>query len=391
MRIQSIFRNLKWYLPVFFTIAASIGSAHADDSSLKVYLLLGQSNMVGAGHTWNTSATGPDGWNVPTLEFLTENRAYLDSLPGDVYTFKESFNPTWISTARQDVWAVHYDSGNGQNNEVRVYEDTSQGDNSDPAQPKGIQPLSVGFGFLQKIGRDKNGTSLRPSTFGIELGLGHKLGDALEGPVLLFKSSRGGTTLGADWRPPSAVSSRGGEVGANYSNSMKRFLELLDALDQDIANGALGKKYGGAKGYEVAGIVWLQGFNETVGKGVQHMPEYDQNLVDLVNDIRSADQRIPDELPIVVVESSDQNEKLNIKRQAAVEALNKARPGSAVFIETGGLKDVNYGGLNAAGKKFGDGAGFHFHSRAENFLEIGYRVGTAILDNGYTGSEKLAK
>lgn len=366
-------------------------SAEAGDTALKVYLLLGQSNMVGAGHTWNTSATGPDGWNVPTLEFLTENQAYLDSLPAEVYTFKQSFDEAWLNTAREDVWAVHYDSGNGQNNEVRVYEDTSKGDNSDPVQPRGIQPLSVGFGFLQKIGRDKNGTSLRPSTFGVELGLGHKLGDAMRGPVLLFKSSRGGTTLGANWRPPSAVASRGGEIGANYSNSMRRFLELLDGLDEDIASGSLGKKYAGATGYEVAGLVWLQGFNETVGKGVQYIPEYDQNLIDLIKDIRSADQRIPDDLPIVVVESSDQNDDLNAERKAAVQAINNAEPGSAVFIETDGLKGVNYGGLNAAGKTFSDGAGFHFHSRAENFLEMGYRIGAAILNNGYTGSEELTE
>ena len=69
--------------------------------------------------------------------------------------------------------------------------------------------------------------------------------------------------------------------------------------------------------------------------------------------------------------------------------MNAADPGSAVFIETNGLKDVNYGGLNSAGEIFSDGFGFHFHARPENFLQIGALIGDSALANGFTGSESV--
>ena len=148
-------------------------------------------------------------------------------------------------------------------------------------------------------------------------------------------------------------------------------------------------KYGGATGYEVVGLVWLQGFNDSVENQGAFIPEYDHNLVDLVNDIRAADSRIPGLLPVVVAESSDQNEDLNAERRAGVDAINRANAGTAVFIETNGLIGVNYGGPNPEGNPFSDVAAYHFHARPENYLEIGYRIGTAILDNGFTGTEDV--
>ncbi len=366
------------------------------DDTLKVYLLLGQSNMLGEGYAWDTYATDPGGWNVPTLEYLSSNQAYYNSLPDEVFTFKQAIDSTnnwagfandWLENPRSDVWAVGYNSSNGSNMQVRNTEDTTPGNNNDPVWPSGIQPLSVGFGHHQSIGSTQSGNSLRPPKFGPELGMGHSLGNALDSPVMFFKSSVGGTTLGVDWRPPSAVANRGGAVGVNYTNSMNRFIELLNQLDQDIVNGVLDDKYNGATDYEVAGVVWLQGWNESVGGGVQYIPEYDQNLFDFITDIRAADARIPDDLPIVIAESSDQNVTINAERQVGVDAINAVTPGSAVFIEMNGLKDVNYGGLNSAGAPFTSGYGYHFHARAENFIEIGYRIGQAIIDNGFTGSE----
>ena len=82
-------------------------------------------------------------------------------------------------------------------------------------------------------------------------------------------------------------------------------------------------------------------------------------------------------LPAVVVEPADNNADMNAARQQAVAVLNKEQPGSAVFVATGVLK-AGYRG------------GFHFEARAENYLEIGWRTGKAIIENGYTGSGSSA-
>ena len=110
----------------------------------------------------------------------------------------------------------------------------------------------------------------------------------------------------------------------------------------------------------MVGFVWLQGWNEQFNEkdgptSAQMIAEYADNMVDMVNDIRAADSRIPDDLPAIIVESADQNAAINAQRLAAANTLNAANSGSAVFIEMNGLVDQNYGGLNASGSPFDNG------------------------------------
>lgn len=358
--------------------------ARSDDTTLKIYLLAGQSNMEGQAYTWDNFAT-VDTWNVPSLHYMTNNQAYYNSLPQEVYSFKQAYSADWMTTARTDVWAVNYN--NNTVLQVRTTEDLWPGDNSRPVYPTGIQPLSVGFGLNGAIGVASEGTNITPSYIGVELGMGHGLGEALNSPVFLFKSATGGTTLAEDWRPPTAVNDRGGSVGPLYTSMINNFKNFLDGLDADLAGDGKLNAYNNAPGYEVAGFIWLQGWNEVAESGGAFIPEYDENLVDLVEDIRDSDSRIANDLPAVILESADQNAALNTERQAAVDALNAAQPGTAEFVRTDGLKDVNYGGLNVYGVPFSNGYGSHFHVRPENYLEIGYRTAETLLDSGYTGSE----
>jgi hypothetical protein len=369
-------------------------TAVAGNETLKVYLLAGQSNMEGQGYTWDNFAT-VNNWNVPSLDYLSgssaSSRAYLASLPESVYGFKQAFDASWMN-ARDDAWAVNYLSSNGQALQVRSVQDTAIGNDSLPAYPTGIGPLSPGFGKNGSIGSRGDGTNMTPSYFGLELGMGHNLGDAMQSPLMMFKSSKGGTTLAVNWRPPSAVADRGGAIGSNYTNTMNRFTSFLDGLDADLAGGVLDDKYGGATGYEVAGFVWMQGWNEMFNQNggptsAQMIAEYADNMVDLVEDIRAADSRIPNDLPALIVESADQHAGINVQRAAAVNTLNIANPGSAVFLEMNELINGNYGGLNASGAVFNGGYGSHFHVRPENYLEIGWRVGDAIIENNFTGTE----
>ena len=69
--------------------------------------------------------------------------------------------------------------------------------------------------------------------------------------------------------------------------------------------------------------------------------------------------------------SSDQNANLNAARQAAVATLNSEIPNSAVFFYNNDLIDPSLS------------RGYHFNEPAENYLEIGWRMGQAALDQGY--------
>jgi hypothetical protein len=373
-------------LAVCLMVVLSSGKAQgqADDSELQIYLLAGQSNMVGQAYTWEFNATGPGGWNVPTMEYLRDSPSYIDALPDDVYSFKDHFNADWFKQ-RDDVWAAHYNPGNGRNIEVRNEPDSSPNDGALPDYPRGIQPLSPGFGPAKSFGGHN------ASLIGPELAMGQRLGDAMTSEVLLFKSNRGGTDLANDWRPPSAAADRGGSVGGDYKTTVHNFKQLLDDLDADLADNGRLDQYGGATDYQVAGFVWMQGWNTVVGGGSSaRIAEYSENLQDLVEDLRAADERIADDLPAVIVESSDQNADLNSQRKSAVDVLNETIENSAVFIETNGLKDVNYadrGAVNSKGDPFSNGWGYHYHARAENFLEIGNLIGESVLKHRYLGSE----
>jgi hypothetical protein len=316
------------------------------------------------GHAYTTYASGGDGYNIPSLEFLLDSTSaantYRANMPDSTFTFESGLNASWMAP-RNDVWAAHYTSEN--NTQVRA-----------PG------PLRPGFGGNE-------------NSFGPELGMGQRLGEALQSPVFLFKSCQGGKDLAYDFRPPSAVAARGGSVGANYTTAVNQFKTFLNGLDASLAaNGKL-DAYNDATGYEVAGMVWFQGWNTTNGNQsvystTQKMAEYTQNLVDLVHDIRDSDPRIPADLGVIVGESSDQNEDLNVSRAAAVDALNLDMPGTAVFIENNNMRNTNWGNSNS-GSPFSTNWGYHFNAKAENYLEIGWRMGQAAVDNDFIGSEAI--
>lgn len=353
-------------------------AAQAAAKVLHVYLLVGQSNMEGQAYTYDNANTA--GWNIPTMEFLLSGSPaasnYLANLP---HGFKGSLQSDWLNP-RDDVWGVHYDSN------TRGLKDILP--TADPGDiVTGIQPLMPGFGVGTGNG----------SMIGAELGMGIRLGDALDSPVFLFKSDKGGTTLGNDWRPPTAVNKRGGSIGPHYANTIVRFKEFLDALDADRADDGVlnnsnnyltsGARYQDAIDYRVAGVFWFQGWNEKFNDGdysaAELQAEYKDNLKDLIYSIRAEDVRIPNDLPLVIGESSDQLAALNAGRIAAAAELNAEIPSSAAYFDTDNMIGVDWGD-NDGGAPFSQDWGFHFHARAENFLEIGWKAAGAVLDiNAY--------
>ncbi len=348
------------------------GHASAQNDVLKIFLLFGQSNMEGQAYTYDNDQV-VNVWNIPSMEFLLSGTPaatnYLANMP---HGFKGSLDASWLDP-RDDVWCVHHDSVNGNPKTVQPTRDP--GDNFN-----GVGPLSPGFGVNTNFG----------SMFGAELAMGIRLGDATDCPVFLFKSDKGGTTLGNDWRPTTAVLARGGVVGQHFTNSMGQLIALLDTLDADLADDGMLNAYANATSYEVAGVFWLQGWNEMFNDlpytATQLQAEYKDNLKDLIYSIRTFDPRIPGNLGIIITESADQNAILNASRMAAVDDLNGEIPGSAAFVDSANTKNVDWGDNNS-GKPFSMGFGSHFHARAENYLEIGWKAAGAALSNGFLDGE----
>ncbi|MCG8700615.1 MAG: fibronectin type III domain-containing protein, partial [Bacteroidales bacterium] len=158
----------------------------------------------------------------------------------------------------------------------------SDGVRNEPAIWSG--PLKVGFGF-----RDDN------DHYGPEMMFGHYLSQFTDDNIVLIKVVEGGTNLHVQWRSPSMEARLGvGDEPSNYPLLIQHLNEVLTDI------GSLIPAYAGeVVETEVAGFVWFQGWND--GGSSTFANGYEQNLTDLINDLRS-DIGISD-LPVVIGQS----------------------------------------------------------------------------------------
>ena len=154
-------------------VAFVFGGTVFSGEPLKVFILAGQSNMVGQGNMSPVTTSG-------TLEYIVANE------PETFGHIKDGEN--WA--VRDDVW-IYYER-------------------SDTTTIKG--GLTAGCGG--------SGTTIGP-----ELQFGHVMGDFYGEQVLIIKIAWGGKSLAVDFRPPSS----GGTVGPYYTL-------VQDIVDDVLAN-----------------------------------------------------------------------------------------------------------------------------------------------------------
>lgn len=190
---------------------------------VKVFILAGQSNMVGHGFI---AADPKRNGGKGSLEQLARD-------PGSDKKFKPLLNKDGSWRVRDDVW-IHYFDRKGK--------------------------LTVGYG----AGAD---------TIGPELGFGTVVGDSIRESVLLIKLAWGGKSLAVDFRPPSS----GGTVGTFYT-------EVVQGAKDAMAN--VGTHFPELKGrpVQLVGFGWHQGWNDRINGAF--VAEYEQNMANFIRDIR---------------------------------------------------------------------------------------------------------
>ncbi|MCH7228712.1 sialate O-acetylesterase [Haloferula sp. A504] len=205
---------------------------------VQVFILMGQSNMLGFGKTAN-----------------------LEGIAADKYPYLLDDGLNW--TVRKDVRNVFFCMGGLRHNDWLTAE-------------------------------NGNGSG----KFGPEIGIGNYLGYAIDAPVLILKSCVGNRALGWDLLPPSADGT--GAKGQSYQGDSeygnRQVSEEVKAAngwyaglqyDQDVGAAQKALKdlstyYPDATDYEVAGFFWWQGCSE--GKG--SVENYDKNLAYLFSDLK---------------------------------------------------------------------------------------------------------
>ncbi len=190
---------------------------------VKVFLLMGQSNMNGRG-------------NIEVLK----NKLTTD-LP-DEY-------PPSLVEMRDDVWITGA-NGNGISKQMSNVR------------------LEPGFAQFEY--------------FGPELAFGHAMGDHFDEPVLLIKIFGGGTPLATHWTSPSAArrTNRQGPLDGRRAGFQAAFYKTKNALD-NLAT--LIEGYDPKQGYQIMGVVWVHGNAD----GGSYSTEYEDNLTDFITDLRA--------------------------------------------------------------------------------------------------------
>lgn len=320
----------------------------AEQRPVKVFVLAGQSNMEGKGA-------------VSLLEYQAaqpETRPLFEHLQKD---------GKWV--VRDDVW-------------IKFLGQTGK--------------LTVGYGS--------------PNCIGPELEFGNTVGDHYDEQVLIIKTAWGGKSLYRDFRPPSSGDPPPEVLQKMLQNMQKK---NPDATLDDVKSlfgkyyremiaevtGTLGNlqehfpEYRG-QGYEIAGFVWFQGWNDMIN--AEYTAAYAENMANFIRDVRN-DLGAP-EMPFVIGQlgvggKGSEEEKPNPKRTAFKQAQAAAGKlpefaGNVKVVPTDVYWDKTADAVFKKGwrenleewKKVGSNYPFHYLGSVKTFCRIGTAFGEAIIE-----------
>jgi hypothetical protein len=324
---------------------------------VQVFILLGQSNMVGLGRIEAGEKGKPEG----SLEHAVKSKKKYLYLVDDA--------GAWIE--RKDVRFVRMMQGKGlMNNEWLGI-----------AQPEQI---------------------IKSNTIGPEFGIGHVVGNAVDAPVMILKSCIGNRALGWHLLPPGSTRfEEGDKVYAGYREAPASWAKGTEPTPPDIKEGTvtlkgdqpagwyagkeydddtadakkvladLSKYYPGAKSYEVAGFFYWQG-EKDAGNPVW-AAHYEKNLVQLIKALRK-DFNAPNAKFVLgtmgeSAKGSSGNGGKILDAQLAVDGT------AGKYPEFKGNVATIYTNPMAQG---GSGNG-HYGGNAEVYMDVGEAMGHAMV------------
>jgi hypothetical protein len=307
---------------------------------VQVFILLGQSNMLGFGKVKGDK----DG----TLEYATSKKA--------LYPYLVDHEGRW--TQRMDV--------------------------------RNVRVMGSGLGGSRLLLNEW--MTIQGGNIGPEIGIGHHLGQAIDAPVMVLKSCIGNRALGWDLLPPG---SEGFEftdekgvtwVHPGYKGTPEKWQKGTDPekinwyagmqYDGDVSRAKdvlkdLPKHYPGAKQYEIAGFFWWQGDRDS--RSAALASRYEQNLAHLIRQLRK-DFNAPDAK--FVCASLGQTQKgASDNGGKILEAMMAVDGKSGKYPEfQGNVATVYTHPLSKGGQ-----SGSHYGGHAETYMNVGEAMGAAMV------------
>jgi alpha-galactosidase len=269
---------------------------------------------------------------------------------------------------------------------------------------KWIERDDVWIRFLERKGKLTVGYG-SPRCIGPELEFGTVVGDRYDEPVLLIKTAWGGRSLYRDFRPPSAglpaaevldrmladqkkrkPDTTLDDVKKSFGASYRAMLEEVHGTLADLKG--LFPDYAG-QGYELAGFVWFQGWNDMINDDCT--AEYTANLTHFIRDARK-DLKAP-KLPFVVgqmgVDGDHPNAAVKKFKEAQAAVLKEAEfKGNVALVKTDVFWDAEAEAVFKKGwkehldewNKVGSDYPYHYLGSARTMRRIGRAFGEAMLE-----------
>ena len=311
------------------------GKAADMSKPVQVYILMGQSNMLGAGRV----AGDKDG----SLEHAVKTKKKYPYLVDDAGNWTE----------RKDV------------RNVRV-------------AGSGTRTTRLCLNQWMTI----------TGNIGPEYGIGHYVGHVTDAPVMILKSCTGNRSLGWDLLPPGSERFEyEGKIYAGYKDSpaswdkgtVPKPMGWYAGMqyDGDVARAKkvlaeLDKYYPGAKGYEVAGFFFWQGDKDRYNAG--HASRYELNLVHFIKQLRK-DFNAPNAKFVCATlgqtkKGAGGNEGLILNAQLAVDGNNGKYPEFKGNVASVYSNPFCHGGASNS----------HYGGNAETYMDVGEAMGRAMAE-----------
>ena len=226
---------------------------------------------------------------------------------------------------------------------------------------------------------------------GPEIGFGHQVGDYLDEPVLILKTSQGNRSLSWDFLPPGSKRfEHNGKIYAGYKDSPlswekgtepkpinwyagKQYDDCFGAAHEVLENFDQQFPHWKGRGYEIVGFGWWQGDKDRYNEA--HALQYEKNLVHLIKTLRAEFKAPKAKFVVATLGQTEKanaagNEKLILEAQLAVDGRSGKYPEFKENVATVYTHPLSQGGASNS----------HYNGNAQTYMDVGIGMGKAMVD-----------